>query len=288
MSTQVLIVLALQVSILATVFGFGLQATLTDALHLWRHPALFLRSLLAMFLVMPIVAIVIVDLFPLSRPTEIVLIALSISPIPPLLPRKESKAGGHGAYALGMMMTMALLAIAIVPLGAYLLGKYFDRPFTTSSAAIARTVLMMVIAPLAAGMAVRAWKPAIAARLLKPVTQAATLLLVAATLVVVVAVLPTMLRLIGDGTLRALLAFITIGLAAGHWLGGPASEDRTVLALSTASRHPAIALAIAKGSFPSEPYLAATIVLYLLIVTLVALPYVFWRRRSAAGGRSAK
>jgi BASS family bile acid:Na+ symporter len=54
------------------------------------------------------------------------------------------------------------------------------------------------------------------------------------------------------------------------------------LALSTASRHPAIALAIAKGNFPDEPYLAATIVLYLLVATVVAVPYVKWRRRSQA------
>ncbi|MNW21381.1 hypothetical protein D3C71_2222690 [compost metagenome] len=54
-----------------------------------------------------------------------------------------------------------------------------------------------------------------------------------------------------------------------------------MLALSTASRHPAIALAIAKTNFPDEPFLAATIVLYLLVVTLLALPYVKWRRRSA-------
>ena len=55
-----------------------------------------------------------------------------------------------------------------------------------------------------------------------------------------------------------------------------------VLALSPAARHPAIALAIAKTNFPDEPFLAATIVLYLLVVTVLAIPYVKWRRRSAS------
>ncbi len=59
-----------------------------------------------------------------------------------------------------------------------------------------------------------------------------------------------------------------------------------MLALSTASRHPAIALAIAKTNFPDEPFLAATIALYLLVVTLLAIPYIKWRRRteSSASG----
>jgi BASS family bile acid:Na+ symporter len=63
-------------------------------------------------------------------------------------------------------------------------------------------------------------------------------------------------------------------------LGGPEAEHATVLALSTASRHPAIALAVAKINFPNEPYLGATILLYLLVLTALTLPYVARRRRS--------
>ena len=52
-----------------------------------------------------------------------------------------------------------------------------------------------------------------------------------------------------------------------------------MLALSTASRHPAIALAIAKINFPNEPYLGATILLYLLVLTAICVPYVLLQRQ---------
>ncbi len=85
--------------------------------------------------------------------------------------------------------------------------------------------------------------------------------------------------LIDIRTLLAIAAFVIVGLAAGHLLGGPEAEHATVLALSTASRHPAIALAVAKINFPNEPYLGATILLYLLVLTLITVPYVSRQRR---------
>jgi BASS family bile acid:Na+ symporter len=63
-------------------------------------------------------------------------------------------------------------------------------------------------------------------------------------------------------------------------LGGPAPENALVLALSTASRHPAIALAVAKINFPNEPYLGATILLYLIVLTVITVPYVARQHRS--------
>jgi len=78
-----------------------------------------------------------------------------------------------------------------------------------------------------------------------------------------------------DGrTLLAIAAFVVAGLAAGHMLGGPEPEHATALALSTASTHPAIALAVAKINFPNEMYLGATILLYLIVLTVITVPYV--------------
>jgi len=78
-----------------------------------------------------------------------------------------------------------------------------------------------------------------------------------------------------------MIAFVAAGLAIGHWLGGPDANDRTVLALSTASRHPAIALSIAKANFPDEPRLGAAIVLFLLVNLVVGFTYLARRKRSS-------
>ncbi|WP_448142823.1 bile acid:sodium symporter family protein [Stenotrophomonas bentonitica] len=281
MNTQALILHCLQASIIGTVFSFGLQATVSDALFLVRHPGLLLRSLVAIFIVMPLVAVLMVEVFALTRATEIALVVLALAPIPPLLPKKESKAGGEGAYALGLMVVMGLLAIVMVPLLTWVLGAYFDREFGMPPQSIAKIIVVMIVLPLLAGMVVRAMAPALATKLARPIALGSMVLLLVAAAPILYAAVPIVVNLLHSGTLLAIVAFILIGLAVGQLLAGPVAQRQTVLALSTASRHPAIALAIAKTNFPDEPFLAATIVLYLLVVTVMAIPYVTWRRRKA-------
>jgi BASS family bile acid:Na+ symporter len=79
----------------------------------------------------------------------------------------------------------------------------------------------------------------------------------------------------------ALTLFTVAGLAIGHVLGGPDPDHSVVLALSTACRHPAIALTIATANFPDQRF-AGTILLYLIVNAIVAIPYVTWLRRQAA------
>ena len=120
---QTLVIVALQVSILSTVFGFGLKTRSEDMLYLVRRPGLLVRSLIAVFLIVPVVAIVLDMMFDFRPTLEVVLVALSLSPVPPLLPAKESKAGGQRSYALGLMALLALLSIVIVPLAMALIGS---------------------------------------------------------------------------------------------------------------------------------------------------------------------
>jgi BASS family bile acid:Na+ symporter len=70
-----------------------------------------------------------------------------------------------------------------------------------------------------------------------------------------------------------------LGLAVGHLFGGPNPEDRTVLALSTATRHPGVALAIAGANAPGgNKTVLAAVLLYLIVNAIVSIPYVNWRK----------
>ncbi len=111
MDIKQLIVHALQVAIIATVFGFGLRATLDDVLYVLRRPGLLIRSFLAVLVVMPMLVVVFVKGFDLRTTIEVVLVALALSPVPPLLPRKEKKAGGLPSFGLGLMLVLAVGAI---------------------------------------------------------------------------------------------------------------------------------------------------------------------------------
>ncbi len=128
MDLKQLVVVALQVSVFCMVFGFGLKTTTQDLSYLIRRPSLLVRSLLAVFVVMPIVAVLLAVLFDFELTVERALIALAVSPVPPLLPRKESKAGGDEHYALGLMAILALLAIVVTPLEIMILQSVAGRP----------------------------------------------------------------------------------------------------------------------------------------------------------------
>ena len=65
---------------------------------------------------------------------------------------------------------------------------------------------------------------------------------------------------------------------AGHVLGGPDASDRTVLALSTASRHPGAAAAIASVNFPQERAAIAVLLLYLIVAGAASALYLRWRK----------
>jgi bile acid:Na+ symporter, BASS family len=283
MDIETLLILALKSSIVLIVFGLALKATIDDALYLFRRPSMLFRSLLSMNVVMPLMAATLASAFALHPAVQIALITLAVSPVPPFLPQKELKAGGHASYAIGLLVAAGALAIVFVPLAVELLGRLFDRPVHISSGTIAQIVLISVLLPLAAGITVRKFAPAFADRIVKPVAVVAAVLLIASALPLVITAWPAIISLIGNGTIIAIVAFVIFGVAVGHLLGGPDPDDRTVLALSTASRHPGIALAIAIANFPGQKLVLAALVLYLFVNIVVTMPYLNWRRRHHAG-----
>lgn len=278
MDPKQLVLLVFQVSIIFTVFGFGLKATPHDLLYVLRRPGLLARSLIAMFLVMPVVALALSYAFNFPRLVEIDLIALSLAPTPPLLPGRESRSGGNQSYGLGLMAVCALLSIAIVPVSLTFLGAFLGLPSGMSPAVIAGIVFKAALLPLAAGLLLRALAPAIATRLERPVWILVLILMPLAVAAVLFSTAPAMWQTVGSGAILAFVAFLLIGLAAGHVLGGPDPDHSIVLALSTACRHPAIALTIAATSYPDERF-GPTIILYLLLGLVVGIPYVAWQKR---------
>lgn len=283
MSLATLILLALKASIFLNVFALGLSASLRGAMCLFRRPGRLARAILSMFVVMPLFAALIAFAFDLHPAVKIALIALAVSPIPPLLPKKEMKAGGGAAHAIGLLVAAALLSILFTPLAVDLLGKAFGTPARMPPAAIARIVLVTVIVPLGAGMLIRRAASAFAERGSSLITLLATVLLIASVIPILFTAWPAIKSLIGNGTLITIVAFVLVGLAAGHLLGGPAPEDRTVQALSTAFRHPGVAMAIAGANFPDQKLTPAATLLYLIVSAIVSIPYVTWRKRRHVG-----
>jgi BASS family bile acid:Na+ symporter len=278
-----LVRLAITASILLLVFALGLRATPEDATYLLRRPALIFRGLLAMSVIVPAVAAALAALFDLAPAVEISLLAMAVSPVPPILPGKQLRLGGRSPYVFGLLVGASLVAVVFVPLAIEALGWLFGREAHVGAGVVARIVGITVLLPLAAGLIVRRVGPMVTARIAPWTARVGNVLLLAGLLAVLIVVGPAILALVGNGTVLVIAALVAAGLAAGHWLGGPDPDDRTALAIASSMRHPGIALTIARLNFPETPLVPAAVLLFLLVNVIVTLPYAAWRRRVHAG-----
>ena len=125
------------------------------------------------------------DRWPLPT-VSIALVALAISPLPPLLPTREAKAGGGERYGLGLMVVLA----------ERLIGLAFDRKYVVSPGAIAVVTLMSILLTLLIGMMIRA----LAIRISTRVRTAGNVLIPVAAVVLLIADASDVRRLVGNGT----------------------------------------------------------------------------------------
>jgi BASS family bile acid:Na+ symporter len=289
MSLAPVIQTVIQISMLLLVFALGARSAPGDAGYLFRQPSLLWRSLLAMNVLIPLlVAIGLLVSFDLRPAVSIALIALAVSPVPPFLPGKQLKLVSHNAYVYGLLVVASLAAIAVVPFTMALTAQWLGREAHVTPLQVLRIVGLTVIIPLGMGMMARHFYPAGAARAGPIVNRIASALLLTAFVGVVIWMWPDLCSLMGDGTLLAAVMFTVAGLFIGHLLGGPDEDNRTVLALATASRHPAVALVIANAAVPDEELVPAAVLLVLLVNVLAVVPYTAWRKRLHwIGGRRA-
>jgi len=282
-----LIRLALTASILLLVFALGMRANVEHATYLFRRPGRLLRGFLAMGVVVPVVAAALVARVHLDPAVEIALLLMAVSPIPPILPAKLLDLGGRSRYVFGLLVAASLIAVVVVPLAIEVLGWLFHREAHVGAGVVARVVGVTVLLPLVIGLVVRRVAPRAAERIAPRVSGIGNGLLLVGLVAVLVFMAPAIVTLVGNGTILVIAAIVGAGLVAGHWLGGPDPDDRTALAIATSTRHPGVALAIARLNFPEETRVPAAVFLFLLVNALVTLPYGAWRRRQRAA-RSAE
>ena len=267
--------LTIMISVVLMLFALSLRARLADLGYLLTHWRLGLGAFAAMFVIVPAAAIAISFFFDLDPAVKIALVAIALSPIPPILPNKQIKAGGRACYITGLLFAATIASIFVAPFGLYLASRLFDFDAQIGFMAIAMPLMVTILLPMVLGIAAA---PLLNEHRLKKLSSLASrlggaLMLVAAVGLLIM-IFPRMLDVIGHGALLALAVLVVAGLAAGYALGGPDSGDRAALALATSTRHPGVALAIAANVFPDNQLAPAAILLSLLVAMVVCIPFM--------------
>jgi BASS family bile acid:Na+ symporter len=282
-----LIPLLISGSLTLLVVAVGLHAKTSDLTSMLRRPGLLARSLLAISVVVPVAAGLVVWYAPIDPVAKAGIIAMAVSPLPPLVAGKGLKAGADKDYIYGLYVTVSVLAIVIVPLTLAILSAVFPADAAIRPLAVARMVLTSVLIPLAIGMLLRVVAPDLARRAAPMVRSAAMLALVLGFAPVLVISWPAIAGLIGDGTMLAMAVVSAVGLFAGHLLGGPERPRRAALALACATRHPGLAILLLKVNVPEMHTGPAAVILFMLVGMVVAIPYQVWLKRSAPAAVAA-
>lgn len=268
-------------TIFTVMFDLGLKIAASDYAWAGRHVRSLLKGLFAVLVAVPAMAVIVTDAFGLPRAAMVGIVLMALSPGAPVALRRSLAAGGEASFAPILQVAVAALAIVSMPLSIAALNEYYAGQAVVSPRELARQVFFAQFLPLGLGVLARRILPVPAARAEPGVTRVATtLLLVLAFL----AIVNTWQVVIGAGPRAALcVVLITLlALALGHALGGPHPQTRTAVAISCAVRNPGLALVVASvNNAPAT--VTATIVAYLVFAALTVLPYVVWRRRTAAG-----
>ena len=269
--------IAIAISVMLSGIALGLRYVMGEAGYLLRKPGLLAKSLITMNVFMPVIAISLVTALNLKVPVKVALVAMAVSPVPPLLPGAQLNLTSR-AFLYGIVAFSAVCSAVLVPVTVGVFTGYLHVG-AANVAEVILVVLVTVLLPLAIGIGIQ-WVGKGRTKLLAAsVYKLGTALLAVASACELVIEWPTIRSLLGDGTVIAIVAFSVIGLLLGHLLGGPDPEDRTVLALATASRHPGVAMVIGAASFSSPRLVTASVTLAVVVTTIAMLPYAVWRRR---------
>jgi BASS family bile acid:Na+ symporter len=253
--------------VVSSMLAMGAGLTVTQIIEPLRNVRLVLLALLANFVLMPLGAVTLARLLQLDEPFAVGLLLLGCAAGAPFLPKLAEVAKGNLAFAVGAMVLLMVVTVGYLPsvLPLLLPGVTVD-PWQ-----IARSLILLMLLPLAAGLALRSYFEGLAARV-KPVLDAiSNVSLILLMLLITAANIDKVLQVFGTFGILAGLLFIAFGVGIGWLLGGPAVNTRRVMALGTGQRNIAAALVVANQSF-DDPKVVVMVIVVAIVGLILLLP----------------
>jgi len=272
--------LALLVTLWAT--GIGVGVILPRGAGRWREDGTWmLLGIVLNVVAIPVIASVLCRLLgvPLDASAGVLLVASAAGGLLGLTTTRL--AGGDMRRALVLVLVLEVANIAAIPFWSGLL-------LSTATAApvlpIIRTVVLLLLVPLAIGLTLRRVRPTLAPGIARACGAISSVGLAIVVGLVVVDATPTIGTTLGTGV--PLVAFVMIagGMAVGAWLGGTGTGGRRAMAMVTGGHSSALALALSRTAFADRPQVEAAVVVSGLIGVVIpvgaAVAVRAWGRRT--------
>jgi len=203
----------------------------------------------------------------LDQPLGVALLLLGAAAGAPFLPLLARISKGNLAFAVGLMVLLMVVTVGYMPLVLPLLLE----GVSVDPLKIARSLVFLMMVPLAIGLLVKARLSVAAARIQPWLNRVSTLSLTLLIVLLLVTNIQNVLNLFGTRGVLASVLFIAAGSGMGWILGGPSHDTKRVLALGTAQRNIAASLVVGGQNF-KDPKVIVMVVVVAIVGLLLLMP----------------
>ena len=268
----------LLVFVVSSMLAVGLSLTIGEILLPLRNRRLVALALMANFILMPLAALVIARLLRLEQALSAGLLLLGTAAGAPFLPKLAAVAKGSLAFAVGLMVMLMALTVGYMPLVLPLLLE----GVSVDALSIARSLVLLMLLPLAAGLVVKRKYNAVAVRVAPLLNKVSSLSLLLLIVLLVATNIQNIVAMFGTRGVLASSIFLLVSFATGWLLGGPGPDTRSVLALGSGQRNIAAALVVGGQNFDDKKVIVMVAVVAIVgLLVLMPLARVVARRATA-------
>ena len=255
------------VFVVSSMLAVGLSLTVAQILAPLRSVRVVSFALLANFVLMPLAALATARLLRLDQPLGVALLLLGTAAGAPFLPKLVGVAKGDLAFSVGLMVLLMVLTVGYMPLVLPLLLE----GVSVDPLKIAKSLLLLMLLPLAVGLAIKARLEAIATRARPVLDRISSLSLVVLIVLLLATNIRNVVSLFGTRGILASILFLVVGFGIGWLLGGPGSDTRSVMALGTSQRNIAAALVVGGQNF-TDPNVLVMVVVVAIVGLSILMP----------------
>ena len=258
--------------VVTSMFSFGLRLTLSEIIAPLRDIRLLLGTLAANFMIVPLVAVLLANLFGLEEHLRIGLILISIVAGAPLVPKLAQIAKANIPFAVASTALLVVATVIYLPLVFPLVlpGVRLD------TMNIIRPLGIQIVLPLVLGLIVDYISKDEADVLLPVLGQIANVSLTLMLVLMLGGNVGNVIGLIGTGSIFAAILLFAVAMIAGYFLGGADTGTRRTLSMATGQRNLAAAFVVATGSFADRPSIVVFLAAAGLIAMIMMMPIAGW------------
>ena len=254
---RILVQIVAPIFVASTMLNVGLTQRLSDITEHLKNWSFVLKMLVANFILAPLVMIVALYFAPFDPALKAGLLIFSLCAGAPFLIKLTQTAKHDVALGTAVMMLLMLVTVVYTPIVLPLVLS----GISVDAWAIARSLLLQLLLPIAVGMLVVQFLPGFA-KTVQPwvgwLGNIAMYVLVGATLI---GYFPNMIAIVGTGAILVGLAFVAAAFGIGYLAGAGKDHLEDVGGLGTAQRNTAAGVIIAVQNFSDHPNVLVMITL---------------------------